>query len=62
MNKNSKPKNFPGLRILSNKECNLISGGVEPAEGSYSLGYAIGSWFNEMYQIWSYGLTHLDER
>ena len=56
------PKRFPELRILSNKECNLISGGVEPAEGSYSLGYAIGSWFNEMYQIWSYGLTHLGER
>ena len=53
---------YPDLKILSNRECNLISGGVEPAEGSYSLGYAIGSWFNEMYQIWSYGLAHLDER
>ena len=48
--------------ILSKTDYCQISGGVEPAEGSYSLGYAIGSWFNEMYQIWSYGLTHLDER
>jgi hypothetical protein len=62
MEKTTPRCNYPGLRILSKEECNQISGGAEPAEGSYSLGYAIGSWFNEMYQIWSYGLTHLDER
>lgn len=39
-----------------------IKGGTEPAEGSYAAGYAIGSWFREMYSIWSYGLTHLTDR
>ena len=39
-----------------------ITGGVEPAEGSYAAGYAIGKWFNEMYHIWHYGLTHLSDR
>jgi hypothetical protein len=47
---------------LKNEEKIRITGGVEPAEGSYALGYAIGSWFNEMYHIWHYGLTHLNER
>lgn len=37
-------------------------GGTEPAKGSYAAGYAIGSWFSEMYSIWSYGLTHLGDR
>ena len=51
-----------GLSILNNDELIQISGGVEPAEGSYAAGYAIGSWFREMYHIWSYGLTHLTDR
>jgi len=37
-------------------------GGTEPARGSYAAGYAVGSWFREMYSIWSYGLTHLGDR
>ena len=51
-----------GLIILNSDELIEISGGVDPAEGSYSAGYAIGSWFREMYDIWSYGLTHLTDR
>lgn len=47
---------------LDNRELIEITGGVEPAVGSYAAGYRIGKWFNEMYQIWSYGLTHLSER
>lgn len=51
-----------GLIILNNEDLIQISGGVDPAEGSYAAGYAIGSWFREMYSIWSYGLTHLNDR
>jgi hypothetical protein len=51
-----------GITILDNDELIQISGGVEPANGSYAAGYAIGSWFREMYDIWSYGLTHLTDR
>lgn len=51
-----------GLIILNNEELIQISGGVDPAKGSYAAGYAIGSWFREMYDIWSYGLTHLTDR
>jgi hypothetical protein len=51
-----------GLTILTNNELVETYGGVEPAEGSYAAGYAIGSWFREMYNIWSYGLTHLTDR
>lgn len=51
-----------GLTILTNYEMVEIYGGTEPAEGSYAAGYAIGSWFREMYNIWSYGLTHLTDR
>lgn len=50
---------------ISKLEPNLlyeIYGGTEPAKGSYATGYAIGSWFREMYSIWSYGLTHLSDR
>jgi hypothetical protein len=47
---------------LNNKELQLIRGGTDPASGSYAAGYAIGSWFREMYNIWSYGLTHLTDR
>ncbi len=55
------------LKILSvtklrHKELRLIRGGTDPAKGSYAAGYAIGSWFREMYNIWSYGLTHLTDR
>jgi len=50
------------LTILNNDELIQISGGIEPAKGSYAAGYAIGSWFREMYDIWSYGLTHLTDR
>ena len=50
------------LVILNNEELIQISGGVEPAKGSYAAGHAIGSWFREMYDIWSYGLTHLTDR
>lgn len=48
--------------VLSIFESAVIKGGVEPAKGSYALGYSVGSWFREMYQIWSYGLTHLNDR
>lgn len=51
-----------GAVALENDELLRITGGVEPADGSYATGYAIGSWFNEMYHIWRYGLTHLNER
>ena len=51
-----------GLTILTNNELFETYGGVEPAEGSYAAGYAIGSWFREMYNIRSYGLTHLTDR
>jgi len=50
------------VTILNNDELLQITGGVEPAEGSYAAGYAIGKWFNDMYHIWHYGLTHLNER
>ncbi len=50
------------LRLLDYNELMRITGGAEPAEGSYATGYAIGSWFNEMFQIWHYGLTHLSDR
>ncbi len=50
------------VTILEKDELLQITGGVEPAEGSYATGYAIGKWFNEMYHIWHYGLTHLNER
>ena len=40
----------------------LTYGGTDPAKGSYAAGYAVGSWFREMYSIWSYGLTHLSDR
>lgn len=55
------------LKILSvaklkRNELLLIRGGTDPAKGSYAAGYAIGSWFREMYNIWSYGLTHLTDR
>lgn len=52
-----------GFTILNNDELiQIFGGGVEPAKGSYAAGYAIGSWFREMYDIWSYGLTHLTDR
>lgn len=51
-----------GIVILNQKELCVIRGGSEPAEGSYAAGYAVGSWFREMYNIWSYGLTHLTDR
>ncbi len=51
-----------GITILNNDERSQISGGGEPARGSYAAGYAVGSWFREMYNIWSYGLTHLTDR
>ncbi len=50
------------LRSLEQGELIRITGGAEPAEGSYAAGYAIGSWFNQMFQIWHYGLTHLSDR
>lgn len=50
------------LTILKQHEIQLIRGGTDPAEGSYAAGYAVGSWFREMYNIWSYGLTHLTDR
>ena len=57
-------KNNITLNLQSLKEPELlrIRGGTEPANGSYEAGYAIGSWFREMYNIWSYGLTHLTDR
>ena len=51
-----------GLRLLEHSELIRITGGAEPAEGSYATGYAIGKWFNEMFHIWHYGLTHLSDR
>ncbi len=54
--------NITGLRVLNLEETLVIRGGAELAKGSYSAGYAIGSWFREMYSIWSYGLTHLTDR
>jgi len=54
--------NITGLRVLNREEIHTIKGGVEPAEGSYAAGYAVGTWFREMYNIWSYGLTHLTDR
>ena len=50
------------LCLLDYNELMRITGGAEPAEGSYATGYAIGRWFNEMFQIWHYGLTHLSDR
>ena len=50
------------LRSLKYDELIRITGGAEPAEGSYAAGYAIGRWFHEMFQIWHYGLTHLNDR
>ena len=55
-------KRSVGICDLNSDELILIIGGVEPAQGSYGAGYAVGSWFREMYKIWSYGLTHLHER
>ena len=49
-------------RSLDYEELIRITGGAEPAEGSYAAGYAIGRWFNQMFSIWHYGLTHLSER
>lgn len=51
-----------GLLSLEHNELIRITGGAEPAEGSYATGYAIGKWFNQMFQIWHYGLTHLSDR
>ena len=51
-----------GLCSLEYEELIQITGGAEPAEGSYATGYAIGKWFNQMFQIWHYGLTHLSDR
>lgn len=51
-----------GLIVLNREQSCLISGGAEAAKGSYAMGYKVGSWFREMYNIWSYGLTHLNER
>ena len=51
-----------GTVTLHREELLQIRGGSEPMKGSYALGYTIGAWFNEMYDIWYYGLTHLDER
>jgi len=41
-----------GLFSLEYEELIQITGGAEPAEGSYATGYAIGKWFNQMFQIW----------
>ena len=54
--------NFDNLVLLNKEELYHFKGGVDPAEGSYAAGYAIGAWFREMYSIWSYGLTHLTDR
>lgn len=51
-----------GLIVLSREQSYLIKAGAGPAKGSYAAGYAIGSWFREMYSIWSYGLTHITQR
>ena len=57
-----KEYNCNNLVILNKNELRFFKGGVDPAEGSYAAGYAIGAWFREMYSIWSYGLTHLTDR
>ena len=57
-----KEYNCNDLVLLTKKELHFFKGGVDPAEGSYAAGYAIGAWFREMYSIWSYGLTHLTDR
>ncbi|MCA0932983.1 hypothetical protein LCM02_11015 [Lutimonas saemankumensis] len=57
-----KVSNCNTLVLLNKDEMYYFKGGVDPAEGSYAAGYAIGSWFREMYSIWSYGLTHLTDR
>ncbi|WKK66009.1 hypothetical protein [Lutimonas zeaxanthinifaciens] len=57
-----KEYNCNNLVLLNEKELSFFKGGVDPAEGSYAAGYAIGAWFREMYSIWSYGLTHLTDR
>ena len=49
-------------RALQHDELIQITGGAEPAAGSYAAGYAIGQWFNQMFNIWHYGLTHLSHR
>ena len=54
-------ENF-AARALHHDELIQITGGAEPAAGSYAAGYAIGQWFNQMFNIWRYGLTHLSER
>ncbi len=46
---------------LQTNQLYFTYGGTEPAKGSYAAGYAVGSWFREMYSIWSYGLTHLND-
>lgn len=46
---------------LDQNQMYLTYGGTDPATGSYAAGYAVGSWFREMYSIWSYGLTHLSD-
>jgi len=51
-----------GVHPLEVDELWQITGGAEPAEGSYAAGYAIGKWFNDMFRIWHYGLTHLSDR
>ena len=50
------------LTELQPNQLYFTFGGIEPAKGSYAAGYAVGSWFREMYNIWSYGLTHLTDR
>lgn len=57
-----KALSISGVTTMESFELLKIRGGTEPAEGSYAAGYAIGSWFREMYSIWSYGLTHLTDR
>ena len=51
-----------GVHVLTQKEVSEIWGGAEAATGSYAAGYAVGAWFREMYNIWSYGRTHLTDR
>ena len=50
------------LTELQPNQLYFTFGGTESAKGSYAAGYAVGSWFREMYNIWSYGLTHLTDR
>ena len=59
---NMNESNYNSLVLLNQEELYYFRGGVDPAEGSYATGYAIGAWFREMYDIWSYGLTHLTDR